>query len=250
MRVSAMRRFLKLMLIFIVTVFILPVAGYAMVWLVKDRPSSWRNADWSSSGILPDATDDAEAVIHIMAARTGGYKGIVSVHSWLVLKKPRARDYDRYDVVGWGRPVRHNAYAPDGRWYSNVPQIVHTVRGKAAERAIPKLEAAIKSYRWSDRGDYTIWPGPNSNTFVASVLAAVPEIGGRVPPTAVGRDYPADGRWIGRGPAGGFRVTLNGLAGFTVGAIEGIEIHLLGLVAGIEFRRPALLVPGVGRIGF
>ncbi len=243
-----MRRLVKLMLIFVLAVFVLPVVAHSVVWLAKERPSSWRNADWSASGVLPDATDVGDAVIHVMAARTGGYKGIVSVHSWLVLKKKGARNYDRYDVVGWGRPVRHNAYAPDGRWYSNAPEIVHTVRGEAAERAIPRLEAAIKSYRWSEYGDYTIWPGPNSNTFVASVLANVPEIGGRVPPTAVGRDFPADGRWIGRGPGGGWRVTLNGLAGFTVGVIEGFEIHLLGLVAGIEIRRPALLVPGFGRI--
>ena len=244
-----MLRFLKFMLVFLLAVFILPVAGHALVWLAKDRPSSWRNADWSASGVLPDPARERDAVIHVMAARTGGYKGIVSVHSWLVIKKAGAPAYERYDVVGWGRPVRRNAYAPDGRWYSNVPDIVHTVRGDAAEQAIPRLEAAIRSYRWSDHGDYTIWPGPNSNTFVASVLASVPEIGARVPPTAVGRDFPADGRWIGRGPGGGWRVTLNGLAGFTVGAVEGLEIHLLGLVAGVEFNRPALLVPGFGRIG-
>lgn len=244
-----MRRLLKLMLIVLFAVFILPVAGHALVWITKDRPSSWRQADWSSSGVLPDAEDIEEAIVHVMAARTGGYKGIVSVHSWLVIKQRGAIEYDRYDVVGWGRPVRHNAYAPDGRWYSNKPEIVHTVQGAAAERAIPKLEAAIRAYRWSEHGDYTIWPGPNSNTFVASVLASVPEIGGRVPPTAVGRDYPADGRWIGRGPGGGWRVTLNGIAGFTVGAVEGLEVHFLGLVAGVEFRRPAVLVPGFGRVG-
>ena len=245
-----MRRLLKLMLVLLLAVFILPVGGHALVWLAKDRPSSWRQADWSSSGVLPDANEIDEAVVHVMAARTGGYKGIVSVHSWLVIKKRGASRYERYDVVGWGRPVRHNAYAPDGRWYSNDPEIVHTVRGATAERAIPKLEAAISAYRWSEYGDYAIWPGPNSNTFVAAILASVPEIGGRVPPTAVGRDYPADGRWIGRGPGGGWRVTLNGLAGFTVGAVEGLEVHFLGLVAGVEFRQPALLVPGFGRIRF
>ena len=244
-----MRRLFKFMLVFIIAVFILPVAGHAIVWLAKERPSSWRNADWSASGVLPEAKASDPPVVHVMAARTGGYKGIVSVHSWLVIKRPGASQYDRYDVVGWGRPVRHNAYAPDGRWYSNVPQIAHTVRGAAAARAIPKLEAAIGSYRWSKHGDYTIWPGPNSNTFVASLLAQVPELGGRMPPTAVGRDFPADGSWIGRGPGGGWRLTLNGLAGITIGAVEGIEMHLLGLVAGVDFARPALLVPGFGRLG-
>ena len=244
-----MRRLFKFMLIFLIAVFILPVAGHAVVWLAKDRPVSWRTADWSASGVLPAPKAGDSPVIHVMAARTGGYKGIVSVHSWLVVKKPGASEYDRYDVVGWGRPVRHNAYPPDGRWYSNAPQIVHTVSGEAAARAIPQLEAAISAYRWSARGDYRIWPGPNSNTFVASMMAAVPDLAGRMPPTAVGRDFPADGNWIGRSPGGGWRMTLNGLAGITVGAVEGLELHLLGLVAGIDVARPALVLPGFGRIG-
>jgi len=243
-----MRRFFRLFIIVLISVFILPVAGHAVIWLSRDRPASWRDADWSASGVLPAPRRD-EAIIHVLAARTGGYKGIVSVHSWLVVKKPGADHYDRYDVVGWGRPVRHNAYPPDGRWYSNVPEVVHTVRGEQAARAIPQLEAAIGAYRWSDHGDYRIWPGPNSNTFVASMMAAVPELAGRMPPTAVGRDYPADGNWIGRAPGGGLRMTLNGLAGITVGAVEGLEVHLFGLVAGVDFTRPALLLPGFGRVG-
>ena len=43
--------------------------------------------------------------------------------------------------------------------------------------------------------------------------------------------------------------TLNGLAGITVGAVEGLELHLFGLVAGVDFARPAILVPGFGRVG-
>jgi hypothetical protein len=34
-----------------------------------------------------------------------------------------------------------------------------------------------------------------------------------------------------------------------VGWVEGIEINLLGLVAGIDVRRPALKIPGWGRVG-
>jgi hypothetical protein len=35
----------------------------------------------------------------------------------------------------------------------------------------------------------------------------------------------------------------------SVGWVEGIEVNLLGLVAGIDVRRPAIKVPGWGRIG-
>ena len=64
------------------------------------------------------------------------------------------------------------------------------MRGDAAAQAlIPKIEAAIKEYSYANAGDYRIWPGPNSNTFVATVLRAIPELGAALPPNAVGRDF-------------------------------------------------------------
>ena len=144
-----------------------------MVWASLDRPVSWYQADWSSSNIFAVPEVDAAAV-YIMTARTGGMKGAVSSHSWIVLKKPGRRGFDRYDVVGWGTPVRKNAYAADGLWYSNQPKIHYVVRGPEARALIPKIEKAIAAYPFRGRGDYTIWPGPNSNTFVAGVIDAVP----------------------------------------------------------------------------
>ena len=56
-------------------------------------------------------------------ARTGAWKGIFAVHSWIVFKRANARDWTRYDVVGWGNPVRTNDWPPDGRWYGNTPVV-------------------------------------------------------------------------------------------------------------------------------
>ena len=78
-------------------------------------------------------------------------------------------------MVGWGNPVRINCWAPDGRWYGNVPQVVLDFAARRRQGLIPKIEAAIKSYQYANAGDYRIWPGPNSNTFVATVLRAIPE---------------------------------------------------------------------------
>lgn len=188
----------------ILALFIAPVLIKAAVWLTQERPRDWHSADWSSAGLLPDPRADREASIRVMAARTGGLKGIVSVHTSLVLKPPGGRAYDRYDVVGWGNPVRRNVRPADGRWYSNEPVVIYELKGQAAARLLPKVEAAIESYRWSERGSYRIWPGPNSNTFVAAVLAAVPELRADMPPTAIGRDYPT-GSWLHRAPGGGWR---------------------------------------------
>jgi hypothetical protein len=111
------------------------------------------------------------------------------------------------------------------------------------------MRAAIRDYRYSRLGEYTAWPGPNSNTFVATVMAAVPEIRASLPPTAIGKDFPVDGRWLAATPSGtGFRVSFGGYAGITVAWVEGIQLNVLGLVAGIDLRRPAILLPGFGRL--
>jgi hypothetical protein len=116
---------------------------------------------------------------------------------------------------------------------------------------IPKIRAAVEGYKLRSYGDYRAWPGPNSNTFVTAVLAAVPELETTLPPTAIGKDFPYDGDVLGLTPSKtGVRISLGGYLGLTVGWIEGIEINLLGAVFGIDLRRPAVKLPGLGRVGF
>lgn len=245
-----MARFFIRMLFFILIVFLLP-AGVSLAWWVSlERPRSWSSADWSSAGVLPPAAAVDGSVIHLMAARTGGLKGALSVHSWLVIKKSGESRYNRYDKVGWGQPLRVNAYAADGRWYSNRPAIVKTLNGAVAARLIPKIEAAIERYPHREHGHYGIWPGPNSNSFIAHILREVPEIGAVLPANAVGRDYLADGRFLHvSAKAGEVKLSLNGLIGLTAGWVSGVELNFLGLVAGVDLRRPAVKLPGFGRIG-
>ena len=115
---------------------------------------------------------------------------------------------------------------------------------------IPKIRTAIANYKLRSQGDYRAWPGPNSNTFVTAVLAAVPELRSTLPPTAIGKDFPYDDRWIGLTPSRtGIRLSLDGYLGFTAGWVEGFEINFLGAVFGIDLRRPAIKLPGLGRIG-
>ena len=99
---------------------------------IEGGPGSWRNADWSSTGTLPAGRAEPEARVLIMSGRTGGWKGVFAVHSWIVLKPENATSWRRYDVVGWGNPVRVNGWAPDGRWFGNRPQVVLDLRGAEA----------------------------------------------------------------------------------------------------------------------
>jgi hypothetical protein len=235
----------------LIILFIAPALAAIGWWALKDRPGSWRNADWSSSGVLPAALVEKDAVVHILAARTGGLKGALSQHSWIVVKRAGAHGYDRYDKVGWGQPVRKNAYAADAKWYSNVPEILVSFRGEAADRLIPRIEQAISAYPHSARGGYVLWPGPNSNSFVAHVLRRVPELGIVLPPNAVGRDFLAGGDWFFISPDHTeFQLSILGLAGISVGKRSGLEMNFLGLVTGIDLANPALKLPGFGRIGW
>ncbi len=241
---------IRRMVLWLALLYVLPVALAAGLWLVQERPMSWRTANWSSAGILQPTHAEAPAEVRVYTARTGRYKGIVSVHSWLVIKRPGAVRYDRYEVVGWGTPVRHNSYAPDARWYSNEPELLGMVRGARAQALIPRIDQAIATYPHDRRGTYRVWPGPNSNSFTAYVLNAVPELGLRLPPTAIGKDFPVDGALIARtGDGSGLRLSLNGIVSLTLGLRDGVELSLFGLVAGIDLLRPAIKLPGLGRLG-
>ena len=234
---------------FILVAIIVPIAvqgtwSYAAGW-----PRSWNRADWSSTGTLPPAAANHDAMVRIYAARSGRWKGIFAVHHWIVVK-PAGGAYSRYEVVGWGRPVRHNKYAPDARWYSNQPNVVHEVRGSKAESLIPLITSAVADYEWQAHGSYSVWPGPNSNTFVAHVLRQVPELAAEMDPAGIGKDYLGPGLAVAPTPSGtGWQVSLWGLAGAAIALREGIEMHILGTTVGIDFDDFGIKLPGIGRLG-
>ena len=249
--VSFMYRFVKRLFLTILIVFLLPAALALGWWGVEEHPSSWRTANWQSAGVLPAASSENEAAIYVMAARTGGMKGALAVHSWIVTKQQGVARYNRYDKLGWGDPVRRNAYPADARWYSNTPEVIFEMRGARAARLIPKIEAAISSYPYAYAGGYNIWPGPNSNSFIAHVVNSLPELGFALPANAVGRNFLAGGHWYQLDPDwSNLIVSWDGLIGFALGARYGLEIHFMGLVSGFDILNPAIKLPGFGRIGY
>src|SRR5262245_52849975 len=244
------RRPIRKVLVAILAIFLFPLAVHAALYAGKDRPTSFRDADWSSVGMLTAAGAEPEARLLVFTGRTGRWKGIFAVHSWVVIKPENATTWSRYDVVGWGQPLRTNGWAPDGRWIGDTPRILLDVRGEQAAALIPKVQATIANYDYNQYGDYRVWPGPNSNTFTAAMLRAVPELGVTLPANAVGKDFrPLP--YAGLTDSGtGVEVSLWGLLGVKVGWVEGIELNVLGLVAGLDLRHPAVKVPGFGRVGF
>ena len=112
-----------------------------------------------------------------------------------------------------------------------------------------RLHEATRDYPHND--EYRIWPGPNSNTYIAYLGRAVPELSLDLPPTAIGKDYLPRAGVLAHAPSGsGMQLSIAGLAGVIVAPQEGLEVNVLGLTAGIDVWPPALKLPGIVRIGW
>ena len=213
----------------------------------------FRRADRSSAGIAPLAENTPEAVVQVYFARALNWRGIVGVHTWVATKPENAPGYTVHQVIGWrfyrGLPAMVSAPGiPDGRWFGNVPTLLAELRGEPAAKAIRKILDAVASYPYAN--EYTLWPGPNSNTFVAYIGRQVPELRMDLPATAVGKDYPINGSIIDRAPSGtGYQISMLGILGMTMAQEEGFELNLLGLTFGVDFFKPAIKLPFVGRLG-
>ncbi|THF62043.1 DUF3750 domain-containing protein [Pseudothauera rhizosphaerae] len=213
---------------------------------------SWRTAPRHSSGMAPDPVAHAgTAIVQVYAAPTYGWRRYFAVHPWIIYKRSGATAFVRYDVIGWGRGgdvVRRDYALPDGLWFGARPKLLADHRGAHVDAMITAIEAAIASY--PHRHEYCSYPGPNSNTFLAHIGREVPALHLDLPANAIGKDYRPLGRALGLSPSGsGVQASLLGLLGLSVGLEEGLEINLLGLNFGIDFKRPALRLPSIGRLG-
>ena len=214
---------------------------------------NWRTADRTSAKIAPSPGLTPEALVQVYAGRAFRWRGIFGVHSWIATKERDAPYYVVHDVIGWRgyygeSTVASYASEPDRYWYGAPPELLAELRGEEAERAIKRIYAAVDSYPHSN--EYLVWPGPNSNTFVAHIARQVPELKLDLPPTAIGKDYLPHAALVGETPSNtGIQVSLVGALGVLVGLEEGVELNLLGLTLGFDPLGPALKLPGIGRVG-
>lgn len=242
---SIMRKLLWFIILFV----FLPISvgtakGYLSGW-----PKNWKTADWGSSGLLAEAGDLNEAQVIILSTRTGRWKSIFAEHMSIILKRETDQTWTRYDVVGWGNPVRRNAYPADAFWYGNTPRVIYRLAGDDASRVIPAIEDNIARYPFSKRGSYAVWPGPNSNTFVSWVARNTDGFNPELPAVAVGKDWIAPVFGLARAPSKtGWTVSLAGVIGGTAALEEGLELHLLGSTIGIDFNDLAIKLPALDKL--
>lgn len=201
------------------------------------------------------SADSNEAIIQVYAARAARWRGAFGVHTWIATKRTDERAYTRVEVIGYrvrwgGDAVRIRTGVPDAMWFGNRPTLLREIRGaEQVDSMIDTLHEAASDYRYNKY--YRVWPGPNSNTFIAHLARQVPELRLELPSTAIGKDYLPGGSVFSKTPSGlGVQLSAGGYLGFLAGFEEGIELNLLSLTAGVDLFPPAIKLPGIGRIGF
>lgn len=152
----------------------------------------WRTARRDSAGIAPLPSEHEEAVVQVYSAAVYGWRGTVADHSWIAVKPRGAGTYRRYEVLGWrlrrGEPVVvESEGVPDRYWYGSEPKLLVDLRGAEAEALIPRIEEASGCYPWADA--YTLYPGPNSNSYIQWIGLEVPELDLDLPWRAIGKNW-------------------------------------------------------------
>lgn len=214
-----------------------------------DFSADYRTSNRDSANLAPDPKTNKEAVIQVYTARAFNWRGAFAVHSWLAIKAKDSDHYEVYQVLGWnayrGLPVVDvRQDIPDRNWFNQTPKVILDIRGEKAEKMILEIEKAAKSYPYQKQ--YTLWPGPNSNTFIAYIARQVPNLGLALPSNAIGKDYIASNKFFTKAPsASGYQVSLFGLFGILIAKKEGMEINFLGLVYGIKPKPFQILFPGI-----
>lgn len=212
----------------------------------------WRTASRESAGIAPNPETHRAALVQVYGARAWGWRGYFGVHTWIAVKPTDDKAYTIYEVIGWRLRWQDSAVVirqrpPDTRWFGNTPELLADLRGEGVDDVIRRIHDVALRYPYAQ--EYSVWPGPNSNTFTAFVAREVPELKVDLPPTAIGKDYLGQ-RLMAATPSGtGVQFSLMGLFGIMAGTEEGVELNLIGLTFGIDPLGPAVKLPFLGRIG-
>src|SRR5882672_2834413 len=131
------------------------------------------------AGPAPDAATTPEPVVQVYGARTLGVKGIFGVHTWVAVKPANALSWTVYEIIGWRLRWSDSALVirqrqPDAPWFGAEVELYADKRGPGVEELIGRIDKAAHDYPYANT--YTLWPGPNSNTFTAWIARAVPEL--------------------------------------------------------------------------
>ena len=202
------------------------------------------NVNFSEPPALP--------TVQLRAAPLPGLLKYISVHLYWVVSKGQD-SWHRWEVWQWRNAFRQpqtpmqvayghvhrNLMAPLQGIGGGPSYALQTWQGETAEKILAALERHSETY--ISRDVYWLWPGPNSNTYVARILAYA---GVRVslPGTAIGKDW--DGIFkiqLARSP---FLLQLyTPILGAKVSLTRDLELNFLGSTLGFDLQRQELKHP-------
>lgn len=199
---------------------------------------------------LPEPAAPYLAVRGLRLMGGAGAAARAVVHGYVIWRKPGDPGPRVSEYMGSVHHDLATSWRTDDETY-------RVLRGRDALQAIARVERTHVAIprpvsEATSLFGYVLWPGPNSNTYVA-LLCRLARISVDLPPSAIGKDWPDAIPWVlgFHASTTGMGLQLDvGVVGLQVGLIEGVQLHLFGSSLGVAFWPPALVLPIFGRVGF
>jgi len=158
--------------------------GWGLPILLKPVPAG--------AAVAPNPAEYKDAVVQVYGADVWGMRGRFAIHTWIATKAPHAETYTIYHVLGWRlrrglSVVSIEEGVPNRKWFGSEPTLLLEQRGEEARKLVGKIDKAARLYPYPDT--YTMWPGPNSNSFTAWIALMVPELKLALPAKALGKNW-------------------------------------------------------------
>ena len=172
------------MILFAITVAVIAF----LIWMVGSVP----DVKGIGEAKAPDPGSHRGAVVQVYGAKVWGFRGRFAIHTWVATKQENADHYRIYQVIGWklhrGQPALTISNGmPDKPWFRSPPILLHHRDGPGAGTLVERIHLAALRYPYAH--EYTMWPGPNSNSFTAWIGLEVPELGLSLPSKALGKTW-------------------------------------------------------------
>ena len=140
----------------------------------------------------PDPAAHPGAVVQVYGADVWGFRDHFAIHTWVATKGENEPEYTIHQVIGWrarrGRPVLAESRGDPARpWFGSPAVLLLDARGPDAQALVEQVRAAVGSYPFAS--EYRMWPGPNSNSFVAWIALEVPALKLDLPVKAIGQAW-------------------------------------------------------------
>ena len=201
----------------------------------------------------PHPTDAIVAIKSAQLSASNPFWRSFAHHAWVDLKRPNSPTWER--IESGGRiGILHGDIAAeeaslDHRFGERTVRLLGHATGDDALAVIAHIDATLPTLAPRYATDYTMWPGPNSNTFVRELCAGAPGLSFVFDPNALGKDY-SGFLTLGTTASGtGLRIDTP-ILGAALALREGVELHLLQLTFGISLDPPGLSLPFLPQIPF